>query len=193
METKRTEITKHYWNNEGAYESQFDALTKTLMPAEGRAEYLVGEVVRAANRLYYEYCNNGNCNARFIKELEPEEYECPCCGGSGVVGEDDDEECCEECGGSGVCYGDPDYEVEISVFYGAFVDLLRDAFSDDENTEGVKAMDAIENFIMNQDPDQRNYFSDYHMHKYDLMIDLATEYAIKHYNDKTEIPKDYKG
>lgn len=189
METKRTEFTKHYWNNEGAYESQFKTLTDTLVPATGKAEYLVGEVVRAANRLYYEYCNNGNINARYLKELEPEEYDCPCCNGSGVI----DDEDCEECGGSGVCYGDPDYEVELSIFYGAFVNIIRDAFKKDGNTEGVKAMDAIENFILNQDPEQQDYFRDHHMHKYDLMVDLVTEYALKHYNDKTELPNDYKG
>lgn len=75
MEIKRTSLTKHYWNNEGAYEKEFSELTNSLMPLSGRAENLVGEVVRAANRLYYEYCNNGNMNARNIVELYDDDYE----------------------------------------------------------------------------------------------------------------------
>ncbi len=192
MESKRTELTKHYWNNEGAYEKEFSELTNEFMPAEGRAKNLVGEVVRAANRLYYEYCNNGNCNAREIEEQDPEEIECPICGGLGYI--DDDEECtCEECGGSGVIYDEPEMEVKLDKFYGAFIDLIRDAFENDNNEDGVSVMDRIENFIMNEDTDQRSYFSDKNMNRYDLMIDLVAEYAIKHHNDNTPIPNDYKG
>lgn len=192
MESKRTELTKHYWNNEGAYEAEFSKLTEEFMPAEGRAKNLVGEVVRAANRLYYEYCNNGNCNAREIEEQDPEEMECPICGGLGYV--DDDEECtCEECGGSGVIYDEPEVEVKLDKFYGAFIDLIRNAFENDNNEDGVSVMDSIENFIMNEDTDQRSYFSDKNMNRYDLMIDLVAEYAIKHRNDNTPILNDYKG
>ena len=192
MESKRTELTKHYWNEEGAYEVEFKQLTEEFMPATGRAKNLVGEVVRAANRLYYEYCNNGNCNAREIKEQEPEEIECPICGGLGYV--DDDEDCtCEECCGSGYVCDEPEIEVELDEFFGAFIDLIRDAFESDNNEDGVAAMDSIENFIMNEDTDQRSYFSDRNMNRYDLMIDLVAEYAIKHRNDNTPIPNDYKG
>ena len=159
METKRTELTKHYWNNEGAYEQEFSQLTNELMPATGKAEYLVGEVVRAANRLYYEYCNNGNMNARDIKEW----------------GDDDD------------------YEVGLSEFYGAFINIIRDALDRDGDEDGVKVMDFIESFITNYDSDSREYFSDENMHKYDLMIDHVAEYALRHKDDKTAIPANYKG
>ena len=33
------------------------------METSGSSQTLNGEVVRAINRLYYEFCNNGNCNA----------------------------------------------------------------------------------------------------------------------------------
>jgi len=158
MKIRSTELSKHYWNNEGAYEQEFSQLTNELMPATGRAEYLVGEVVRAANRLYYEYCNNGNMNARDIVEL----------------------------------YGD-DYEVELSEFYGAFINIIRDALDRDGDEDGVNVMDSIEAFIIEDNPDSREYFSDEHMHTYDLMIDHVAEYALHHKDDKTAIPVNYKG
>lgn len=73
MET-RTKMGHHYWNNEGAYDKEFSELTDKLMKPCGRSDTLQGEVVRAANRLYYEYCNNGNCNAVNIEEYNDEEY-----------------------------------------------------------------------------------------------------------------------
>lgn len=191
METKRTEVTKHYWNNEGVYDKEFTQMTEALMEATGRGDNLRAEVVRAANRLYYEYCNNGNCNAREIKEQEPEEIDCPICGGLGYI--DDEEQCdCEECCGSGVIYDESEVEVKIDKFYGAFIDLIRNAFKNDNNEDGVSVIDRIENFIMNEDTDQRSYFSDNKMHIYDLMIDLVYEWAVKHENDNTPIPDWYK-
>ena len=70
----RTKMGHHYWNNEGAYDKEFSELTDKLMKPSGRSDTLQGEVVRAANRLYYEYCNNGNCNAVNIEECPDEEY-----------------------------------------------------------------------------------------------------------------------
>lgn len=191
---KRTELTNHYWNENGVYQHEFTTLTDELMPLRGMAKYLVGEVVRAANRLYYEYCNNGNINAIDVKKLEPEEYLCPECGGSGYVGEDEDEEyLCGCCGGSGVCYGDTEYEYSINKYYGNFIQLIRSAMESDGNTEGVDAMDAIECFL-NEHPGSMSHsecFSDKNMHKYDLMIDVVVEYVEKHRNDKTDIPSWY--
>lgn len=33
------------------------------VPAKGGADTIEGECIRAVGRLYYEWCNNGNCNA----------------------------------------------------------------------------------------------------------------------------------
>ena len=63
---KRTPLGKSYWNNEGAYQKELDELSEK-MPVCGAADTLNGELVRAANRLYYDYCNNGNCNACLIR------------------------------------------------------------------------------------------------------------------------------
>jgi hypothetical protein len=61
-----------YWNNQGRYQKEFDQLTKQLMPGVGAAETVAGEMVRAANRIYYDAFNNGFINntsgaLRFLK------------------------------------------------------------------------------------------------------------------------------
>lgn len=65
----------NYWNGEGVYRKEFTELTEKLMKPCGRCDTLQGEVVRAANRLYYEYFNNGNCNAVNIEVRDDELYD----------------------------------------------------------------------------------------------------------------------
>lgn len=69
-----TKLGKSYWNGTGANQSSFEDMTNKLMPLRGSANSLLGEAVRAANRLYYEYMNNGNCNA--VDERYYDEDEC---------------------------------------------------------------------------------------------------------------------
>lgn len=70
IEIKRTPIGKSYWNNEGAYEKETNELYEKLVPLEGEAETVNGELIRIAHRLYHEYCNNGNMNARYEQPVE---------------------------------------------------------------------------------------------------------------------------
>lgn len=70
IEIKRTPLGKSYWNNEGAYEKEANELYNELVPPMGEAETVNGELVRIVNRLYYEYCNNGNMNARYEQPVE---------------------------------------------------------------------------------------------------------------------------
>ena len=161
MKIRSTELSKHYWNNEGAYEAEFKQLTDELMPATGRSQYLVGEVVRAANRLYYEYCNNGNCNAREIA----------------YWGDEEDEE----------------YDVKLSPFYGAFITLIGATLRESGDRIGAEIMTSIEDFIINDIPDRREYFSDTNMHLYDSMIDHVAYYALNHRDEKKMIPYNYEG
>ena len=63
MELKFTKKGNSYWNDSGIYQKEYDELYKKLVPAQGKAETLNGELLRAIGILYYEYCNNGNCNA----------------------------------------------------------------------------------------------------------------------------------
>lgn len=60
----------NYWNGNGKFQKEFDKLYKELVPSSGRAKTLRGEVLRAANKLYYERFNNGNGNAVVIDENE---------------------------------------------------------------------------------------------------------------------------
>lgn len=65
IEMKRTEIGKSYWNETGAYEKETNELWSQLVPAQGKAPTVNGELIRIAHRLYHEYFNNGNGNARW--------------------------------------------------------------------------------------------------------------------------------
>lgn len=189
METKRTEVNKHYWNNEGAYDKEFTQMTESLMPSTGRGDNLRAEVVRAANRLYYEYCNNGNCNAVHVEYGDEVEVTCSCCGGCGYLGDDEDD-ICDICDGSGVVYEEGENEYSVSEYYDNFISLIRDTLND---RESFKAMEDIRSFIEQTcEAPSDWYFSDNNMHMYDLMIDLVYEWAVKHENDNTPIPNWYK-
>lgn len=190
METKRTELTKHYWNNEGVYDKEFTQMTETLMKATGRGDNLRAEVVRAANRLYYEYCNNGNCNAVNIEYGDEVEVTCSCCSGCGYFG-DDENDICDECGGSGVVYEEGESECSVSEYYDNFISLIIEALNDRESSN---AMEDIRSFIEQTGGEAQGdwYFNDSNMHMYDLMIDLVYEWAVKHENDNTPIPDWYK-
>src|SRR6056300_255501 len=50
-----------YWNKQGKYQEDFDRLIK-LMPDYGPAPTVGGEMMRAANRLVYDFYNNGMGN-----------------------------------------------------------------------------------------------------------------------------------
>lgn len=52
-----------YFNGKGKYQKQYNKFYDLLVPTTGAAETNVGEVLRAASRLYYEMFNNGNCNS----------------------------------------------------------------------------------------------------------------------------------
>lgn len=61
-----------YWDNKGQYQEWLDSNFDTLVPQDGKASTLEGELLRAINRLYYDAYNNGSCNnssgaARFLQ------------------------------------------------------------------------------------------------------------------------------
>ena len=104
---KRTPIGKTYWNNEGSYQKESDELWEQLVPREGEADTVNGELIRIAHRLYHEYCNNGNGNARDERIVE-HRYSWY---------EDDDED---------------DYEVVIADYWEGMIDYLRNTIRDKE-------------------------------------------------------------
>lgn len=57
-----------YWGNTGQYQKDYDRLWKRLVPAEGKADTLHGELLRSISRIYYDLYNNGFGNGPFTKE-----------------------------------------------------------------------------------------------------------------------------
>lgn len=51
-----------YWNDEGTYQQEHDEFYDKLVPAIGACETLAGELIRSADRIYYDAYNNGFCN-----------------------------------------------------------------------------------------------------------------------------------
>ena len=190
---KTSEIGKSYWEENGAYNAEFSKLTKDLMPSEGCGATLTAEIVRAANRLYYEFCNNGNCNACEIHEGDEIETPCPYCCGSGYVGDDEDEEC-EECGGSGVIYEEGDSEIEIADFYANFINLIENTLIADGDEEIETICESIRTIIRDMPLYNRalRYTENNNMHQYDLLIDHVAAYAIEHVGENdSELPANY--
>jgi hypothetical protein len=115
-------IQRCYWNNKGRYQNIYNKLNKELVPSSGSPVTVQGELIRAVGRLYYDYCNNGNCNAKDEKwewvgtgtyetywdeELEEE-----------VQGEEEGE---EEC-----------VDISLNKFYESFLRLINEVIPETE-------------------------------------------------------------
>lgn len=122
-EIRKTEEGKMYWDGEGAYEAEYKRLYDELVPSSGRSNSFQGEVMRAVSRLYYEYYNNGNCNACV------EVSSCP------YWELDDDEEM--------------EYEYVITEFYQGFIDIIDSYLYRRRNEEGVELINKIQKLIPN--------------------------------------------
>jgi hypothetical protein len=59
-----------YWNNRGKYQKEFNELAKELIPKEGKAQTINGELLRSISRIYHDIFNNGRNPYRFRSELE---------------------------------------------------------------------------------------------------------------------------
>jgi len=184
---KRTTVStddNNYWNDSGAYAKEYNHLYATMVPASGEAKTLNGELIRALSRLYYEWCNNGNCNAKEVTYAIPEMSTCGNCSGSG---EDDEEEdgVCAECGGSGE-YECDDEEIDdifVTEFYGRFLLLISTTVPESkELTERVEKV--ITHMYTNAEE-----FSVANYQKYDDLVDAVVHYVLEH-EDK-EIPAWY--
>ena len=124
-EQKFTENGKRYWNDEGAYNEEYKRLHEEMVPHSGRSESYQGEVIRAVSRMYYEYYNNGNCNA--CQEIPSKPY-----------WEMEDED-------------DMEYDTVVSDFYQGFIDIIYYYFCRRENEEGIKTIKEIERQIPDTD------------------------------------------
>lgn len=164
---KSTKLGKSYWNNSGAYQKEYDKLYEKLVPSQGEAKTLNGELIRSASRLYYDYCNNGNCNA-VVTDIETEHCTCSYCNGSGTSEEEEDG-ICPECGGSGKTTEEVEGETTINPFFQSFINKLK------ENVPNITPiMLKIEDFMISGIVS----FLDEHMNLYDRMIDMVTEHVL---------------
>ena len=201
MEKLTTESGKSYWNNNGAYQEQYDKLYESLVPSRGESDTVHGEMLRAVSRLFYDYCNNGNCNIRDVQQdccsecggsgfEEPDD--CYHCEGSGEIYEDDDEEelvTCDSCDGSGeeeaidcgYCGGDcyVDGEVTINEYYQDMIDFLH------QHSINKRVVDNVEYFITRDDLGYGDYtFDDSEMKVYNNLVDAVMYQILTTKNEK---------
>ena len=192
-DVKTTELGKSYWNNNGAYQKEYDELYGKMVPSSGAAETLHGELIRAISRLFYEYCNNGNCNAAEAKCVETE-YTCWDCGGSGEIEVDDEGnvETCDSCGGSGVYTEEEIEEVEINPFYGKFLDLIQNSLEKEFDANDVyEIVSTVEEIIKISVEDNRsNYFNNKNMAAYNKLSDYVIWFVLN--TDDAELPENYE-
>jgi hypothetical protein len=61
-----------YWNGTGALQKEYEALYEKLVPAQGAAETIEGEVLRAASKIVYRHFNDGDeFNQASFDQLKP--------------------------------------------------------------------------------------------------------------------------
>lgn len=95
-----------YWSHEGKHNDLFDAIWEKYVPASGESSNEIGEVIRAFGRINYE-CGNNGCMNMFEDGEE--------IGHPFFRGDDDEDD-----------YYEPEYEIELSQFYGEFFDTIRE-------------------------------------------------------------------
>ena len=162
---KNTELGKSYWANNGAYSKEAKKLYDELVPDEGEAQTVNGELVRVISRLQHEYCNNGNGNARTCDTIE-EEVDCYECRGNG---EDDNGDVCDVCGGSGVEYEEYDGENYIEEFWLDMIDFVEETVPN--ISEDIK---KVKDVILND----KCSCDDNEMAVYSEMIDKVMYYVL---------------
>lgn len=159
---KRTPLGESYWNGQGAYKEDLDSLLNQ-MPLVGSAETLNGELIRAANRLYYDYCNNGNGNAAEYRYVDD-------WGGC----DDDDYE-------DGHREWNPYYEK----FYRLILDTLETVKNEFDWNKFLENMKTLERMTVDYEPG----FEDKDMAVYDYMMDAVVWYVLNH--PDRELPASY--
>ncbi|MBR2265494.1 MAG: hypothetical protein IJ882_02285 [Paludibacteraceae bacterium] len=168
-----TPETGSYWNNNGAYQEEGDRLYAEMVPDSGSASTLNGELIRAINRLFYEYCNNGNCNAAIPHTLQERAWEIEC--------EDEDDVDWDEI-----------ESVEIDKFYEKFITLIEDTLCEKISSKEVHAvMSRIREIIEEgaYNTSCRCYFSEKNVNTYSRMCDMVIWYVLN--TEDTELPSDY--
>jgi len=177
MEKRNTPAGNTYWDDNGAYQKEHDKLFDQLVPAQGDAETVHGELVRVSGRLYYEYCNNGNCNAVEC-DWEEEEWGCYNCNGTGEVdyGEEDLEEC-NDCYGSGVECEEVEGEKYIDSYYQSMLEFIV------EHVPGsYTVVEKLETFMLHGPGYAHYQFSNEEYKYYNDVVDTIMHFVLNSEN-----------
>ena len=150
VEMKNTVKGNSYWNDSGAYNAEQLELYKALVPSMGEADTIHGEVLRCANRMYYEYFNNGNGNARDENYVEGNYCYCD---------EDDD------------CYCEDEYETVPNEGFLEFLEQITDNI-------GTKEVVDITHQIVDIILDECNRFDKESVNVYDRLIDHVVYFIL---------------
>lgn len=161
MEKLVTELGKSYWDENGAYQKEYEELYSLLVPSSGEANTVHGEMIRCVSRLFYDYCNNGNCNV--LDGGSQTYYEtCSQCGGSGYHDDEEEDQC-------SYCYGDGDIEIE-GVDEVVITDYYLDMFNFLQyNMLNPKYLIDLKEYLLNGDGDFK--FGDSEMKRYNNLTD----------------------
>lgn len=126
LEQKRkTVFSTSYWNENAVYNKEISYLWDKLVPSQGAAETMHGELIRCHSRLEYDYYNNGNCNVRDVKVID-EYKDCGDCDGDGEIDYGDGTiGVCTYCEGIGEEHYSSSEEVEINQFYDNMIHFLE--------------------------------------------------------------------
>ena len=141
LEAENENAVVSYWNNNGKYQVENNLMSRLIpnygpfiCPENKKLEHSI-ESLRKLKNIYYEYMNNGCCNA--VETIFEECYEC---GGSGWeynrFDDDEDQRDCSCCGG--------DCKVEVETIIS---ENYKDMVSDLENYVQDKTLSKI---IINQ-------------------------------------------
>lgn len=156
IKRQNSSLTQHYWGDNGVYQSEYDSLYNSLVPASGEASTMQGELIRCIGRLYYDFCNNGNCNA-----IDVRMEDCDNCGGYGYEEDaDGDEQDCQWCGGD--CQVETDYYV--TEYYDEMLSFLEMYMTEEQLAKDLR------NWMVNEYT-SRYSFSDKQMNIYDKVVD----------------------
>ena len=185
-----TEKGNSYWANTGAYQKEYDELWKQLVPSSGEAPTIHGELIRCGGRLFYDYCNNGNCNAVETETYtETETHTCNNCQGSGVeyeYGENDEEVevTCSECCGSGEYEEEEEYDGDkfVTRYYKDMLDFLEIHLNDKQVVERLEA------FMTDKSVGYSTYkFDDDEMKPYNDLMDAIMYQVLTTENEENHV------
>lgn len=63
-----------YWNNEGRFQKEYEELREKLVPIEGDADTVLGQLIRHASNVYYDIYNNGGYNLKLGHFVQARRY-----------------------------------------------------------------------------------------------------------------------